>query len=604
MTHPANLIMKLSIAILLFAVSVHAQTPAFPGCDGAGKFTTGGRGGSVFVVTNLNNDGPGSLADAVSAPYRIVTFAVSGIIDLTEGKADKPKGGKLVIDKPDITILGQTAPGEGICLKGGSLVVSASNVIVRYIRSRRGFVRDTDSGDAIEFKPPATGLQEAPAGESQEKFDKRKQKKADRGKEMKSFAPMERIVLDHCSASWATDEDMTITHADKTTVSYCIAAEGLDYTNEKQTPPNHSEGSLWGSAVADGRATMHHTLYAHNRLRNPRTMGGTDVPAVLTFYNNAVYDWSEYPTHTGSERVHLQWLGNYYKPGPSTPADIRGSAFQFHGDPMARVFAQGNVIEGSDAATKNNALAVGWNSKFNKVGEAERKAMIVTTPFTELPAALQSAEDALGAIIADAGAILPARDAVDLRIMHSVREGTGKIIEKETDLPEGQRWPDYRALPAPADSDHDGIPDFWETQFGLNPHDAGDSAKISAGGFANIEHYANNTDPTGKGATIASISADVSRASLEQLGEWRITRSGDVSQPLTVHYKLGGDAKMGSDYAQLYGTTEIAAGKRSKTITLDPRKTAADNRTVVMTLQPGECAQVGCPSESLIVIRR
>lgn len=596
--------MKLSITISLIACSLHAQTPAFPGCEGAGKFTSGGRSGSVYVVTNLNKAGPGSLADAVSAPNRIVTFAVSGIIDLTDGKKDKPKSGKLVLDQPNITILGQTAPGEGICLKGGALVVSANNVIVRHIRSRRGFVRDTDSGDAIEFKPVSVAVQQKPAGESQAEFDKRKQKKAERGKEMHEFAPMDSIVLDHCSASWATDENMTITHADKTSVSYCIAAEGLDYTNEKQTPPNHSEGSLWGSSAPDGRATMHHTLYAHNRLRNPRTTGGNDVPAVLTFYNNTVYDWSEYSTHTGSERVNLQWLNNFYKPGPSTPADIRGSAFQFHGDPGARVFAQGNFIEGNDAATKDNSLAVGWHTKLKNLNNAERKAMIVTAPFAELPEHMQSAQEAFAAILEDAGATLPARDAVDLRILTQARDGTGKVIEKETDLPENARWPDYRSLPAPTDSDHDGIPDDWEKHFGLNPNDASDSAKISAGGYANIEHYANNTDPTGKGTTLVSISADVSRASLEQLGEWRFTRGGDVTEPLTVHYKLGGDAKMGSDYAQLYGTTVIAAGKRTKIITLDPRKTATDNRTVVMTLQSSEGVAVGCPSQSLIVIRR
>lgn len=595
--------MKLSIAISLIAASLHAQTPAFPSCEGAGKFTNGGRGGSVCVVTNLNKSGPGSLADAVSQPDRIVTFAVSGIIDLTEGKTDKPKSGKLVIDQPNITILGQTAPGEGICLKGGALVVSASNVIVRYIRSRRGFVRDTDSGDAIEFKPVSVAVQGKPGGESQEQFEKRKQKKAERGKEMKSFAPMERIVLDHCSASWATDENMTITHADKTTVSYCIAAEGLDYTNEKQTPPNHSEGSLWGSSAADGRATMHHTLYAHNRLRNPRTTGGDDTPAVLTCYNNAVYDWSEYATHTGSERVRLQWLNNFYKPGPSTPKDIAGIVFGFHGDPEARLFPSGNVIEGNAAATKNNALAVAWQHKAERIGQAERKLMIVNKPFTELPANLQNAEEAVESILGDAGATLPARDAVDLRVLNSFRDGTGKIIEKETDLPEDQRWPDYRSLPAPQDSDYDGIPDYWEKHFGLNPNDASDSAKISAGGYANVEHYANNTDPTGKGAAIISISADVSRATLEQLGKWLLSRTGPTNESCTVRYQLGGDAQMGRDYAQLYGTTSFAEGKATKGVTLDPRAGAADNRTVTMTLVAGEGVMIGCPSQSLIVIR-
>ncbi len=596
--------MKTTLLIAAVATSLNAQTPAFPGCEGAGKFTTGGRGGSVSIVTNLNREGPGSFAEAVSAPNRIVTFAVSGIIDLTEGKKDKLKGGRLVIDQPGISILGQTAPGEGICFKGGSITISAGNVMMRHIRSRRGFVRDTDLGDAIEFKPVSVGVKDAPVGQSQADFDKIKKKKAERGKELSVFAAIGSIVLDHCSATWATDENMTITHADKTSVSYCIAAEGLDYTNPRQTPPNHAEGSLWGSSAPDGRATMHHTLYAHNRLRNPRTVGGADVPPVLTLYNSAVYDWSEYPTHTGSERVHLQWLNNYYKPGPSTPQEIRTSAFQFHGDPLARVFAEGNVIEGSDAGTKDNALAVGWHSKLGKMSDAERKAMIVEKAFAEVPANLQTAKQAFITIIEEAGATLPARDAVDLRILRQFRDGTGRVIGKETDLAENERWPDYRTLPAPADGDHDGIPDFWEKQFGLNADDAGDSAKIGADGYANVEHYANNTDPTGKNSAIISISADVSRATLSQFGEWRITRSGDVAEPLTVHYQLSGDAKMGEDYAQLYGTTVIAAGARTKIITLDPRSGGTANRTAVMTLQESPETRVGCPSASLIVITR
>ena len=596
--------MKIAIVLLLAGTSAFgAPAPAFPGCEGAGKFTTGGRGGSVFVVTSLRADGPGSLAEAVSKPHRIITFAVSGIIDLTAGKAAKAKGGKLVLEQPGITILGQTAPGEGICLKGGSLTVSASNVIVRHLRSRRGFVRDTDTGDAIEFKPVSIGVKEAPAGKTQASFDKVAQKKAGRGKQINAFAAMESIVLDHCSASWATDENMTVTHADQTTVSYCIAAEGLDYTNEKQTPPNHAEGSLWGSSAPDGRATMHHTLYAHNRLRNPRTVGGAEVPPVLTLYNCAVYDWSEYPTHTGSERIHLQWLNNYYKPGPSTPPAIGNIAFEFHGDPGARVFARGNVIEGHSEATRDNALAIGWHPKLDKLTDADRQAMLVREPFAEVPATMQAARDAFATILAEAGATLPARDSVDLRLLTQARDGAGKIIGKETDLPEAQRWPDYRALPALADGDGDGLPDFWEKQHGLNPADAADSAHLGAGGYAHIEHYANNSDPEGKEAPIVFISATIARATPQQQGEWRIHRTGDLDEALVVGYKIGGDATA-SDFAPLSGTVTLPAGSRSAPIALDPLTGAQDDRTVVLTLEAARSFHLGCPSQSLIVIRR
>jgi pectate lyase len=585
---------------------VAESVPAFPGAEGAGALATGGRGGSVYRVTNLHADGPGSLADAVSQPNRVVVFDVSGIIDLTAGKEGKPKGGKLEITQPNITIAGQTAPGEGICLKGGALEISASNVIVRYLRSRRGFVRDTDTGDAIEVKPATKGVQTEAAGQTSEAFDKRKAKKAERGKFMHAFESLNNIVIDHCSASWATDENLTVTHSDRTTVSYCIAAEGLDYTNSKQTPPNHSEGSLWGSETPDGRATMHHVLYANNRLRNPRMTGGADVPAVLTLFNNVVANWSEYATHTGSERIHVNWLGNYYQPGPDTPAEIRGSAFGFHGDAEARVYPSGNVIQGSEASTQDNRRAVDYARKVQKLSPEQRAAMIVDAPFGELPPHVQSATDGYETVLAEAGATLPARDATDLRIVRGVRDGTGRIIQKETDLPDDQRWPDYRSLPALADSDHDGIPDYWEKQFGLNPNDPTDSVKLSAG-YANIEHYFNNTDPTGSATPLVYVSATVSRALAQtgQAGEWRVTRTGSTTAPLQVAYAIAGDGVSGTDFQALSGSITIPAGQQSAVISVPALPNASDNRTITIALATGHAEyHVGCPSQSLIVIRK
>jgi len=586
------------------------QTPAFPGAEGAGAFTTGGRGGTVYRVTNLNTDGPGSLADAVSEPNRIIVFAVSGIIDMAKGEAGKTKkGGKIVIDQPHITIAGQTAPGEGICLKGGSLRIEAGDVIVRHIRSRRGFVKVGDSGDAIGAKPgekASADENKKRAGTSQETFDKVEKKKAARGKSMKSYADIANVVLDHCSASWATDENLTCTHPNHSTLQWCIASEGLDYENPRQTPPRHSEGSLWGVTAAEGRATMHHTLYAHNRLRNPRTTGGDMPPPLLTFYNNVVYNWVEYATHTGHDAVHIHSLNNYYKPGPSTQPDARRVMFQFHGDPRARLYATGNVVEGFPEAASDNARAIGYGHKAAKLSAAEKAAMIVSQPLGELPAKLQAAREALEATLAEAGATLPARDAVDLRIVNDVRNGTGKVIEKETDLPPDQRWPDYRSLPAPTDSDGDGLPDFWEKQFGLDPNDAKDGAKISAGGYANIEHYFNNTDPTGGSKPVVFIAATVSRALPKrgQAGEWRVMRTGNTTAALNVNYTVSGSAAGGKDYEPLSGQVTIPAGAASATIKLEPAKDARDDAMVVLTLATGQRNyHVGCPSASLVVIR-
>ncbi len=579
--------------------------PAFPGAQGAGMYASGGRGGEVAVVTNLNPDGPGSLAEAVSQPDRIVVFAVSGIIDLSRvGKPGREKPGKIEIKHPNITVAGQTAPGEGVCLKGGVLQIHASNVIVRHLRSRRGWNFEGDTGDAIEFKAPSLGEAAEAAGQTDEAFRKRVEKKEERGKFVHEFAGKTDVIVDHCSASWATDENLTCTHVDRATISWCLAAEGLDYANPKQTPPNHSEGGLWGSGAPDGRATMHHMLFAHNRLRNPRLTGGDDVPAVLTMYNCVVYDWSEYATHTGSERVHFNWLNNVYKPGPSTPPGIAVRAFEFHGDPEARVFARGNLITAAPEASADNKLAVFHNQKFKKMAEAEKEAMKVDAPFGGPLPAMQTAREAADSVLDDAGATLPARDAVDLRIVRVVREGGGRIIEKETDLPEHQRWPDYRALPPPADSDGDGLPDFWETQFGLNPQDKSDSAHLAAGGYANIEHYFNNSDPRGGGTPMVFIAATVSRAHPDQPGEWRVTRTGSLDFPLTVNYSISGDAVSRRDFLPLDGSVEIPAGKASALITLTPSSDTQDDKTVIASLAPAAGMSIGCPSASLIVIRR
>lgn len=606
---PQIRVMKTALRLLplvLTATALAAEPlPAFPGADGAGLGATGGRGGSVVRVTNLHADGPGSFADAVSAGNRIVVFDVSGVIDLTQGKEGTEKGGSIVIKHPNITVAGQTAPGEGICLKGGSLTISASNVIVRHVRSRRGWIRTGDMGDAIEIKPVAIGVQTDPAGRSAVDFEKIQRKKEERGKQVSKFADLTDIYIDHCSTSWATDENLTVTHAGRTTVSWSIAAEGCDYANPRQTPPNHSEGSLWGSSAPDGRSTMHHMLYAHNRLRNPRTVGGDEVPPVLTFFNNVVYNWSEHPTHTGSQRVHLQWLHSYYKPGPNTPSEVRGTGFEFHGDPLARVYAEGIVMDGTPAATADNRRAVGYDGqKFKKATAADKAAMIVDRPWTALPARMQTAAEAYESVLADAGATLPARDAVDLRIMRGVRAGTGRVIEKETDHPVNDRWPNYRALPSPKDSDADGIPDFWEQQFGLDPKDATDSAKIAGDGYANIEHYFNSTDPRGGSEPVVFIAATVSRARPHDPGEWRITRTGDSTLPLNVPYTVGGDAQPGKDFAALPGSVTIPAGQTSATIPLAALPESRDQAVVVLSLATGAPNRVGCPAQSLIVILR
>lgn len=231
--------MEKQFAFLLIAAGALAETgaPAFPGAEGAGMWATGGRGCAVYRVTNLKTSGPDSLAGAVSAPNRFVVFAVSGIIDLGEGKPGGP--GKITIAHPNITVAGQTAPGEGITIVNGSVNVTAGNVILQHLRVRRGQIAKGNRGDAFGIK-----------------------------------GDFENVMLDHLSASWATDENLTLTNANNVTAQYSISAEALDYFNPPQTPPRHSFGSLFGSKYDDGRMTIHHSLYAHNRLRDARTTAG------------------------------------------------------------------------------------------------------------------------------------------------------------------------------------------------------------------------------------------------------------------------------------------------------------------------------------------
>jgi hypothetical protein len=591
-------------AVLLGAAipgGAQSQTPAFPGAEGAGMYTVGGRHGTVYRVTNLNASGPGSLADAVSQSNRIVIFTVSGIIDLASKGG---KSGKITISEPNITVAGQTAPGEGICLKNGSLEVEAGEVILRHLRSRRGFVAEGNSGDAIGVKPVSTKAESTGEGTTKQAFDKKLIKKNERGRDTKEPSLIQNIIIDHCSTSWATDENLTLTHPNFTTAQYCIAAEGLDYANPKQTPPNHSEGSLWGVTVPDGRSTMHHMLYAHNRLRNPRTTGGHLPPAVLQFCNSVVYDCSEYYSHTGSEAVHLNWLDNYYKYGPSTAAELRGQMFQFNKTPLSRMFASGNHIDGFPDRSADNWKAVVFNKN---IPDLDKKAMCVEKPFDTFPVKRQTAQEAYETVLADAGATLPARDAVDLRIVTQVRTGAGRIIGKETDLPADQRWPDYRSLAAPVDRDADGIPDYWEGQFGLKELNAADGTAITAGGYANVEHYFNNTDPLGGSMPLVYVSGEVSRAlaGAGQAGALKVTRTGNLEKALMVAYTVGGTAVAGGDFKPLTGTVTIPAGAASVRIPVAPTATAGDNKTVVVSVNADNASyHVGCPAAALVVIRK
>ncbi len=555
--------MNRSVLLLLLslATSLRAQLPAFPGAEGAGAFTTGGRGGTVYRVTNTNSSGAGSFADAVSQPNRIVVFAVSGYIDLG-GKTFKAICGNL-------TIAGQTAPGEGICFKAGAISVRSNNVILTHLHFRRGFIVDGDMGDSVASDPDTA---------------------------------TSNIMFAHLSASWATDENLTMTKPNLSTIQYCIAEEGLDYTNANQTPMNHSEGSLWGTTATNGRVSLHHSLYAHNRLRNPRTTAFdnsvlADSP-INDCRNNVIYDWKEYASHTGSQLVRLNFMNNYYKAGLSTFASVTNFIFSMDNNHGNKLFLEGNYFYDHPAATSNNWLAVTYE---NNITEAEVRTNV---PFITPAVTTETALAAYTNVLENAGATLPARDSVDLRVVNDVIKGTGRVIDKETDLLTEQRWPDYRSLPAPLDTDADGMPDYWEKQFGLNTNSAADAMTITPSGYANIEHYLNNTDPPNGTTPIVFIAANVSRCKAgASLGEWWVTRNGSTNSALTVNYTVSGDAVASNHYVTLPGTLTIPAGVKKTKLFLNPSLVNTD-KVVIVTLQTGNTNYfVGCPNASLVVIR-
>jgi hypothetical protein len=573
---------SLLIFTLLTAMLEAQSIPAFPGAEGAGAAATGARAGSLYTVTSLKKDGPGSLAEAVSRPDRIIVFAVSGIIDL-EGK-------KIEITEPNLTIEGQTAPGEGICLAHGTLRVHASNVIVRHLRVRRGYIEEGNSGDAVEINPKDPSYVK-PKFKGTEK-DKTKENLAI-GKDLKR---VENVVLDHISASWATDENFTISgHIDRIHAQYCLIAEALDYTNPKQTPPNHAYGSLFGGAGTDTRVGVHHSIFAHHRRRTPQCSAGDGSgtpPVVVDFRNNVVFDSLHAFSHTGGHPIRMNFVGNYYRAGLSTEPDLVGHWFTFTSkSDGAQLYALGNAVHDHPVVTAENWKGILYEGKMKP-----SSALHAEQPFAAASVTTQTAEAALRTNLAESGATLPSRDAVDLRITHDVRDGTGKVIGKETDLPETQRWPVYRSLPAPEDADKDGLPDVWQKQFGIR------DAMQMAQGYAHIEHYCNNTDPTGKGRSIIFVSASVSRASAKQVGLWRMQRTGDLSAALTVPFILGGDALSGTHYVELPSSVIIPAGQSEVSLELKALP-ASGEKIVTLTLQPSAAVLIGCPAQSLIVIQ-
>ena len=435
---------------------------AFPGAEGFGKYATGGRGGKVIMVTNLNDHGAGSLREAVEKKYpRIIVFAVSGTIHLDA---------KLNI-YGDATIAGQTAPGDGICLADAPVSLAGNNIIVRYLRFRMG-----------------------------DKLQKGGMVDGNGGDDALGGVGRKHILIDHCSMSWSTDEAFSVYGGDSSTLQWNIIAEPLNYSYHFETGDkdyeHHGYGGIWGGM----HLSAHHNLFAHCASRTPRFNGIRHTPTeFVDFRNNVIYNWGQNNVYAG-EGGQYNIVNNYYKPGPSTNKNVQSRIVNPYDKPpsipLGSFFVAGNYVQGSPDVTGNNYLGIHMEKTAT---ETDKAKLAAHQPFPSEELVMQESEKAYGAVLKSAGASYK-RDTLDARIVRDVEKGTGRFIDVQGGFPHGtayeqtlRAWPALKASPALPDQDADGMPDEWEKKNGTNPADAADAAgKTMHPFYTNIELYINS----------------------------------------------------------------------------------------------------------------
>lgn len=451
--------------------------PAFPGAEGGGKYTTGGRGGEVYRVTNLNDDGEGSLRDAVSQPNRIVVFDVSGTIYLESS---------LNLKQPNITVAGQTAPGDGICIADYNLVIDADNIIIRYLRIRPGDISESEN-DAVSAR--------------YHKF----------------------IVIDHCSTSWSTDETMSLYAVANTTVQWCVITESL--TLAKHAKGRHGYGGIWGGS----NVTYHHNLLASHTSRTPRYGSRTSSHPDFVdmdnndMVNNLVYNWG-FNSSYGAEEASVNVVNNYYKSGPITNADVRGRLWN---PSKAGIFYfSGNVVEGFDDITKDNKKGI-------YQGEGVAVPVYLDEPLYEslIPMDnVDTAEVAYEKVLDTAGATLPKRDSYDAKMINDVRNGTGRSINNEDEV---GGWPELLSAEPLVDTDNDGMPDEYEAKNGFDATNPSDGKSFAENGYTNLENYLNGVVENASEPHNPTVTLDIDNNSSYDRGsniELKATAKADTSE--------------------------------------------------------------------------
>lgn len=415
--------------------------PVFPGAEGFGTRMIAGRGGRVIEVTSLEDSGPGTLREALSDPSpRIVVFHVGGIIELEES---------LVISHPYVTVAGQTAPGGGICIKDAGIVIMTHDVLIQHLRVRPGNEGDVEpeNNDAIAILGRHADVDGA-----------------------------YNVVLDHISASWGEDETISTWYgAHDITISWSIISEALNRSrHQKET---HSAGLLIGDNSY--HVSIHHNLLAHNDFRNPLfAQGGTH-----DFVNNVIYNWGVLPAEIVDEdsNTFLNFIGNYFIPGPSTSAGPYEILFA---GGIPRIYVEGNLSPHRPDPSVDEWALVGFGYGEEGIAPEEHRSLI---KFTTHTITATSATRALEEVLAGSGATVPQRDPVDQRVVIEVIAGTGSIIDSPQDV---GGYPFLGSGEPVADLDHDGMSDEWELEMGLDPTDPSDgNLDLDGDGYTNIEEY-------------------------------------------------------------------------------------------------------------------
>ena len=431
--------------------------------------TPGGRGGQVIEVTNLNDAGPGSLREALEAEgARIVVFRTGGTIELRS---------RIKVTEPFLTIAGQTAPGDGITLKNHGLRILTHDVIIRYMRFRPG-------DDSVVDATNVDGINIVNAPENSDDTD--------------SMAHS--IILDHVSVSWAIDKNIGIWNSrpdindiEKITVQWSIISEALSYNRHAEN--EHSRGLLLGEYM--NNISIHHNLFAHNTKRNPRVKGGS-----AEVINNVIYnDGSDGLTVLGSgaasdPAVHLNYISNYERTGPNSSQSgnmvIISPVNQANLDKSHRIYVKGNIGGRRSSSSQNEWLVVSDRWGMDSDGAAARYKKNTPFIFPGPSITTQPYRDAYDSILLEAGASL-VRDKIDARIISDVVNQTGQIIDNPEQV---GGYPRLARGTPPIDTDHDGMPNWWELETGLNPLNKADGGgDLDGDGYTNIEEFLNGTNP-------------------------------------------------------------------------------------------------------------